>query len=71
MKPSEFTSFEDELPYDNKWLIVTNNINETNAYGEMCYVWLVNFVMGQKDGSVAAFDPDGQKIKSLTHWKYA
>ena len=69
MKPSEFISFEDELPDDNKWLIVTNNINETNAYGEMCHVWLVDLVR-VSDGYGTALAPDG-KVHGLTHWKYA
>ena len=70
MKVDEFKSFEDELPVENKWTIVTNNINAVDAHGEMSHVWLTSFVTRSEKSGYVTFDADS-KIMNLTHWKYA
>lgn len=72
MKPEEFISFEDKKPDENKWIIVTNNLNAQNAYSEMFHVWLVNFFTQGSNNfeGLVALDEVGRKIINLTHWKY-
>ena len=73
MKPEEFTKFEDQEPDKDRWIIVTNNINVKNAFGEMSHVWLTNFYTKRPlggDGFVM-FDDNSRRIIKLTHWKYA
>jgi len=73
MKPEEFTSFDDSEPIKNKWIIVTNNINAKNAYGEMSHVWLTTFWTHSpetQDFGIVSYDEAGRKIIGITHWKY-
>ena len=73
MKPSEFISFESQLPDKNKWIIVTNNLDAKNAHGEMSHVWLtINFIQSSNpNGGLITYDERDRKIIRLTHWKYA
>lgn len=73
MTPVEFTSFKDEAPEPHKHLIVTNNLQATNAYGEMSHVWLTNIYHESDDPNegLFMFDCRDFKIIRLTHWKYA
>lgn len=73
MKPDEFKNFEKEEPDQNKWIIVTNNINAKDAHGEMSHVWLTTFwIEGDLETEgIITFDGADRKIIGLTHWKYA
>lgn len=71
MKPEEFTSFEEEKPEKNKYIIVTNNLNAKDAHGEMSHVWLTNFWKKTDNMGVITFVDDSSKVINLTHWKYA
>ena len=72
MKPEEFTRFDDIEPDENKHLIVTNNINATDAHGEMSHVWLTTFwKRSEKEGCIVSFDEADRMLLGLTHWKYA
>jgi len=71
MKIDEFKNFEDELPIENEWIIVTNNIKAVNAYGKMSHVWLTSFVIKTEKYRFITFDAAESKIMNLTHWKYA
>lgn len=73
MEPHEFRAFKKEKPEQNKWIVVTNNINATNAHGEMSHVWLTTFWIEELAGSegIVTFDGVNRKIIGLTHWKYA
>ena len=73
MKPSEFISFESQLPDKNKWIIVTNNLDAKNAHGEMSHVWLIiNFIQSSDlNHNIVAYNEEHRKIIRLTHWKYA
>ena len=72
MTPEEFTSFEDEKPDEHKWIVVTNNLNAKNAFGEMSHVWMTDFyTKGSKDyEGLVTFDEGGRKVIGLSHWKY-
>jgi len=75
MKPEEFISFDEKEPDKNKWIIVTNNLNALNAYGEMSHVWLTDFCTISSHGSFKghrmAYDNGDRPVYFLTHWKYA
>ena len=72
MRPDEFVAFEAEKPAPHKWLIVTNNLDARNAYGEMSHVWLTTFwTQGAEDWMGIVTFADTQRIVRLTHWKYA
>lgn len=74
MKPSEFTNIEDSLPEEFKHVIVTNNINCTNAHGEMSHVWMTTFLQKSSDfkqNGYITFDAADRQIYNITHWKYA
>jgi len=71
MTIGEFRSFKDELPVENKWIIVTNNIKAVDAHGEMSHVWLTSFVTRSEKSGYVTFDAADSKIMNLTHWKYA
>ena len=73
MKPEEFIPFLKREPEPRKWIIVTNNIDATNAFGEMSHVWMVNFyqLSTNRNHGFVAFDEGDRKIIGLTHWKYA
>ena len=73
MKPDQFKKITNELPDEFKHIIVTNNINATNAHGEMSHVWLTQFLQKSKDVNIGyvTFDAADRKIERLTHWKYA
>ena len=73
MEPKEFISFDKEKPKDNKWLIVTNNLQAKNAFGEMSHVWLTNFCAKSHEAKngIVMFDANDRMIIGLTHWKYA
>ena len=72
MKPKEFVRFEDKKPADNKWVIVTNNLDAKNAHGEMSHVWLTTIWMkgSQAHEGYVMFDEGDRKVIRLTHWKY-
>jgi hypothetical protein len=71
MKPSEFTSFKDAMPDEHKHIIVTNNINATDAHGEMSNVWMTTVLYFHPDGEISSFNYGNAKLSFLTHWKYA
>jgi len=75
MRIDEFKSFKDELPVENKWIIVTNNIKAVDAHGEMSHVWLTSFVVRSEEigsnSDFVIFDDANCKVFGLTHWKYA
>ena len=75
MNKEEFTAFHDKKPKPNKWLIVTNNIDAKNAYGEMSHVWLTNFWTVSADpllkDDIVMFTDNDRRIIGLSHWKYA
>lgn len=71
MNKEEFTSLEKELPKKNRHIIVTNNINATNAFGEMSHVWMTTFLQKSDVEGFITFDAADRKIIGITHWKYA
>ena len=74
MRPEEFTSFEDAMPAKNKHIIITNNIDATDAHGEMSHVWMTRLVLDSEkpgEGLIAFTDRGYNKVQCLTHWKYA
>ncbi len=75
MKPSEFVSFKDKKPSKHKHIIVTNNIEATDAFGEMSHVWMCssNLVKkSEKEGEgIITITADYRYIYNLSHWKYA
>jgi hypothetical protein len=71
MKKEDFTAVTSELPKANKHIIVTNNINATNAHGEKSHVWLTSFLQHNKEDGYLTFDAADRKIVGITHWKYA
>jgi hypothetical protein len=66
----------ERLPEPHRRLLVTNNINAEDAFGQMSHVWLVRMIHEPSDtdhenkGWIAFDDYDGI-IESLTHWRYA
>ena len=71
MRPEDFIGLEGGMPIKNKWVIVTNNINAVNAYGEMSHVWLTNFIIASEMNGFMTFDTVEKQIIGLTHYKYA
>jgi hypothetical protein len=71
MKPEEFISFDKQEPEEHKHIIVTNNIDAKNAYGEMSHVWLTTWWSWTKDRGILIFDEGDKPVLHITHWKYA
>lgn len=70
MNPDTFTPFSEAEPEKHRLVIVTNNLNSKNAYGEMSHAWLTGHV--QKEGDIfITYTDNWNKIQYLTHWKYA
>jgi len=70
MKPDEFVAFDDRMPIENVWLVVTNNIKSLNAHGMMSHVWLTTFVTKTATDGIVTFDAADRKICHLTHYFY-
>ncbi len=70
MEPSDFTKFKDEHPEKHRWIIVTNNIDAKDAFGQMSHVWLTTFFTKSSQFGLVTFDAADRKIINLTHWKY-
>lgn len=50
-------------------VLVTNNLNATNACGNMANIWLaVPLRSARSDTGWLAFDDGDRPIRSLTHW---
>lgn len=57
------------LPKSRSKILVTNNINARNAYGEMSHVWLVSMIHKEMDGSFSAFDDADRQIHDITYYR--
>ena len=73
MKPKEFIPFMQRKPKSHKHLIVTNNIEAKDAFGEMSHVWLTTLWIKSDDTNygIVTYDAADRRIVNLTHWKYA
>jgi hypothetical protein len=65
----DWVSVKNALPDQMGFVLVTNNINAKNSYGNMSHVWLALMVHPQDDGTFAAFaHPSDNRVESITHW---
>lgn len=67
-------SVKDQVPKDfSGFLLVTNNIEARDAFGNMSHVWLAGSLHAQSDSSYLAFAHPtiGTRVENITHWKPA
>ena len=71
MRKEDFKAFKECEPDQDKYVIVTNNINARDAFGNMSHVWLTDFIH-YSEGQYSTFIDGGcKRAEYLTHWKYA
>lgn len=69
---SAWTEFSKKKPKENKWLLVTNNLESRDANGMMSHLWLTSCIESDEyPGEIIAYDDTGAEIRALTHWRYA
>lgn len=60
-----------EKPEGGRKLLVTNNLEARDAYGEMSHLWLVNLLQHDDELGFLAYTDGDTRIENLTHWRYA
>jgi len=68
---NEWISVSERLPDGKKKLLVTNNLEGRDAFGEISHLWLVNNIYSGENGEYSAFDESMQRIHRIKYWRYA
>ena len=68
---SELIPCEVRMPDGKRNLLVTNNLEARDVFGEMSHIWLVTNIYMGENGKYSAFDESMQRIHGIKYWRYA
>ena len=68
---SEWIPCEVRMPDGKRNLLVTNNLEARDVFGEMSHIWLVTNIYAGENGKYSAFDESMQRIHGIKYWRYA
>jgi len=61
------------MPESHRPLLVTNNIDARNAFGQPSHVWLIWLLqeIDDPEGGYCGYSGENDLIENITHWRYA
>lgn len=57
-------------PDENRRLLVTNNIDARDAFGQPSHVWIINLLQEDDEAGWYCGYSGDDLIRSITHWRY-